>query len=110
MLDFYRRLIRLRRDLPALRHLDKNSLEVSNERSLIFLRRWKEESQTLCILNFDEQEARFRAPISDGDWLKLIDSAEEEWDGPGSTLPEKMKPDQECLIRPSSFALFGLKI
>ncbi|HEX5082110.1 MAG TPA: DUF3459 domain-containing protein, partial [Blastocatellia bacterium] len=105
--EFYRELFRLRRETSALAALDKNSLEVhgQEEPRLVLLRRWSAENQVFIVMNFDRREAPFNAPPSGG-WKKLLDSADEEWEGPGSLLPELIEMDQPLTINGLSFALY----
>jgi maltooligosyltrehalose trehalohydrolase len=110
MWEFYRELLRLRREIPALAALDKNSLEVSGleDPRLVFLRRWSAENQIFCVMNFDPQEATFNASLPPGNWKKLLDSANKEWAGPGSPLPERIETGQALTISGRSFALYDL--
>jgi maltooligosyltrehalose trehalohydrolase len=105
--EFYRELFRLRREIPALAALDKNSLEVSGleDPRLVLLRRWSAGKEVFCVMNFDREEATFIAPPSGG-WTKLLDSANEEWEGPGSLLPELIEPGQRLTINGLSLALY----
>jgi maltooligosyltrehalose trehalohydrolase len=106
--EFHRELLRLRREIPALASLDKDSLEVSGleEPRLVFLRRWAEGSQVFCVMNFDSREATFNAPPPPGRWKKLLDSASEVWEGPGSLLPEFIERDRALTINGLSLALY----
>lgn len=107
--EFYRELLRLRRETPALAALDKNSLEIHGreEPRLVLLRRWSAESQVFLVMNFDRREAKFNAPPPYGGWKKLLDSADEEWEGSGSFLPELIEKDQPLIINGLSFAVYG---
>jgi len=108
LLDFYRRLIQLRREIPALASLDKNSLEVSGteEERLIFLRRWHNKNQVFCIMNFNKKGMAFPISVPNGRWKKVIDSSEERWRGPGSLMPEIVEDGRELTIKSLSFALY----
>jgi maltooligosyltrehalose trehalohydrolase len=112
MREFYRELLRLRRETPALAALDKNSLEVygQEEPRLVLLRRWSAGNQVFCVMNFDRREATFNASLPSGGWKKLLDSANEEWAGLGSSLPERIESDQELTVSERSFALYELDV
>ena len=43
-------------------------------------------------------------PVNDG--RKILDSADEKWQGSGSLLPEKLNNAQELTLRSQSFALY----
>ncbi|MGH9753265.1 MAG: malto-oligosyltrehalose trehalohydrolase [Blastocatellia bacterium] len=108
MREFYRELLRLRREIPSLAAPDKNSLEVSGreEPRLVFLRRWSAGNQVFCVMNFDRREAEFNASLPSGGWKKLLDSADEKWAGLGSSLPERIETDQALTISGLSLALY----
>jgi maltooligosyltrehalose trehalohydrolase len=108
--EWHQHLIQLRRTIPALKKLDKTSLEVSSieAEKILFLRRWTDDSQIFCILNFNQQQVAFTPALPQGNWKKILDSAEATWMGPGSTLPEKITCDQELIVTPHNFALYEL--
>jgi maltooligosyltrehalose trehalohydrolase len=110
MQEFYRELLRLRRETPALAALDKNSLEASGreEPRLVFLRRWSGGNQVFCVMNFDRQDAAFKVQLPPGSWKKRLDSADEEWTGMGSSLPERIEAGQALTVSGRSFALYEL--
>ncbi len=111
MLEFYRELLRMRREIPALAALDKNSLEVfgREEPRLVFLRRWNVGNHVFCVMNFDRREAAFDVSLPSGVWRKLLDSADEEWEGSGSFLPERVQTDQTITIGGLSLALYEME-
>ncbi len=108
--EWHQHLIKLRRTIPALKKLDKTSLEVSSieAEKILFLRRWTDDSQIFCILNFNKQQVAFTVALPQGNWKKILDSADAKWMGAGSTLPEKIASEQELTIKPQSFALYEL--
>ncbi len=106
----YQRLIRLRKETASLARLDKDAIEVvgSERKKLLFVRRWSEEDEVFMLFNFSSAEATFKPPFSDRRWTKLCDSAEEQWRGPGSALPERRDVEKESTLRisPWAFVLF----
>jgi maltooligosyltrehalose trehalohydrolase len=48
----------------------------------------------------------FKIDLPGEEWKIIIDSAEEEWLGPGSTLPQKIYRSQKFSMRPFGFALY----
>ncbi|MEA1943754.1 MAG: malto-oligosyltrehalose trehalohydrolase [Euryarchaeota archaeon] len=112
LLEFYRRLIQLRRLIPALSNPERKSIEVSGmeEEKLVFLRRWHDESQVLCIMNFNRRDITFHAHLPNGRWKKILDSSDEIWSGSGSSLPGMIEKGQELTIRPLGFALYEMKV
>lgn len=108
--EFYQQLLQLRRTIPALRKLDKKSLEVSSVESdkILFLRRWNDDNQIFCIMNFNDKDVAFTPPAPSGNWQKILDSADTKWMGSGSTLPDKLTLERELTIKPQSLALYEI--
>ncbi len=88
--EFYRELIRLRKNEPALRSFDKSRFEVhSSERvGSLYMRRMYGDTEIFMILNFGDHAADFGPAVPMGDWEKQLDSAEARWMGPGSDIPQ----------------------
>ncbi|MFO7812521.1 MAG: DUF3459 domain-containing protein, partial [Pelovirga sp.] len=109
MLEFYRKLIKLRRKLPSLAQLDKQQLEVSlpvGDKLIIMWRR-HQHSQVVIFLNFSHQELSCHFPERPGTWHKLLDSAETRWTGPGSSLPDRTVRARKLHMAPLSVALYS---
>lgn len=108
--EFYQKLIQLRRSIPALKKLDKKSLEVSSIEAdkLLFLHRWSDASQIFWVMNFDTKDVTFRANAPSHNWGKILDSSDTKWMGPGATMPERLTLEQEVTIPPQSFVLYEL--
>jgi maltooligosyltrehalose trehalohydrolase len=106
----YQRLIRLRKETVSLARLDKDALEVVGveRKKLLFVQRWSEENEVFMVFNFSSSEATFEPPVPYRYWSKLCDSAEEEWRGPGSALPDRldMEKTSTLQISPRAFVLF----
>ncbi|UCG14481.1 MAG: malto-oligosyltrehalose trehalohydrolase [Deltaproteobacteria bacterium] len=85
---FYRELIRLRRESPPLKVLDKERLEVTGleQEKVLFWRRWREEQEAAAVFHFGKQKQSLSLPLPEGHWQKLLDSADTNWSGPGSTV------------------------
>jgi maltooligosyltrehalose trehalohydrolase len=93
---FYQMLLRLRREVPAWSHSERQSLEAKAlpESQVILLRRWYEDSQIVALLNFDAQPTLVSVDLPTGKWKKLLGSADTEWGGSGSELPETLSVAQ----------------
>jgi maltooligosyltrehalose trehalohydrolase len=108
MFSLYQHLIQLRRTIPALKQLNKQNLEaigLADERVLI-LHRWCEEGAIFCLLNFNRDDVSIAPSIPDGNWQKMLDSAEEKWLGAGATMPESLSSGESIVLRGSSFTLY----
>ncbi|HEY9778777.1 MAG TPA: malto-oligosyltrehalose trehalohydrolase [Leptolyngbyaceae cyanobacterium] len=105
--ELYQHLIQLRQSIPALKKLDRKNLEASaiEQDKLLFLHRWDGKSQIFCIMNFNDKNVNFKPTLPNGSWQKILDTSESKWMGSGSTMPDKLTPEQ-LTIPPQSFTLY----
>jgi len=110
--EFHQHLINLRRTHPALKQLDKHSLEVSSHetKKLLLMRRYAESSQIYFVINFGDRAATFEADAHSQNWQKILDTAEPKWLGAGSTLPEKLAAHEPAEIPAKTFALYKASV
>ncbi len=111
--DFYRRLIRLRREVPALANLSKDNLNLSADAAhkLFIIQRWHGGSRIVCFLNFDVSAVRFSAgELSAGRWQCRLNSSDKTWLGPGHSLPDILEPADELLVPPACCALYQIEV
>jgi maltooligosyltrehalose trehalohydrolase len=110
LLEFYRELFRLRSTIAALADLSKEQMEVleHEEDRVLFLRRWSGNSQVFAAFNFGDRQAAAVVSAPAGRWHKRLDSADERWQGKGSSLPETLRLNGEATLglSPMSLALF----
>lgn len=107
MLNWYRMLIRLRKELPALRHLNRENLHVeANEQArTLLLYRWHADQHLVCLMNFSKGTQQVPAPGQVKAWRKVVDSADSNWKGPGSA-PDHLAAGQPLPIQPESFLMY----
>lgn len=109
--EFYRELLRLRREVPALGHLSKLHQEVQGyeRRQVLWVRRWYGTDEALGIFHFGSAAREMTIPMPAGAWQKLLDSAEKRWLGPGSPAPETLTASGEVslTLSPQAFVLFA---
>jgi maltooligosyltrehalose trehalohydrolase len=107
---FHRELLRLRREVPALAHLSKLHQEVRGYESdkVLWVRRWYGVDETLGIFHFGPASHEMTLPFPAGRWQKLVDSADRNWLGPGSSIPETLASTGEATLTlpPQVFVLF----
>lgn len=110
LLNFYKRLIKLRKKIPALSDLNKDNLDVweLEKEKIMFMRRWKyeNESHVFSIFNFNKSDMSLGTSLPEGRWKKVLDSSEKMWNGPGILLPDEMNSGDEINIRGFSMALY----
>lgn len=111
LLSFYRELMRLRKELPALACLSKEAMDVADyeEDRVLLVHRWADKDEVFMVSNFGEKDTVILLPIPEGRWQKLLDSAGVEWRGRGSLVPDRMisHGNLELRLPPMAFALFG---
>jgi maltooligosyltrehalose trehalohydrolase len=110
LLEFYRELIRLRKTLPALEHLAKESMEVAScdHDKVLVVQRWHGAERALLVANLHTDEVSFAITVDAGRWCKLIDSADEKWRGERSALPAEFDGggNNRLTLLARSFGLF----
>ncbi len=116
LLRFYKELISMRRSNPALLDRDRKNMdaEVFENRKVMVMKRGegckgeKSGNCLIAIFNFDSgnQWIGFNESGLEYGYRKILDSAEDGWDGPGSTLPAKIVDGGPLELMGSSVAVF----
>ncbi len=110
LLEFYKELIRLRKDIPSLVYLSKDALEVLGYENskVLYLRRWRNGSEAMSVFHFGDAPVPIALPVPVGRWHKLLDSAEERWNGPGGMVTQVLSSEGEVNLSlpPQAFVLF----
>ncbi|OPX20621.1 MAG: malto-oligosyltrehalose trehalohydrolase [Desulfobacca sp. 4484_104] len=113
LLKFYQKLLRLRRELPALARPDHHNLEVLGLEAIkvLIMRRGQPEidDQLLVICNFNHYAVTLDLTpwLPAGKWHKVLDSADPIWQGPGSRAPEQLDQPQPITLTGLSFVAYG---
>jgi maltooligosyltrehalose trehalohydrolase len=107
--DFYRELLRLRRELPPLARLDKEALKVTTlaHEKVLLVRRWATSGQVLIIFHFDGGSTDPALPVPSGRWRKLLDSSDtppSDGAGPGHESFEA-RGEMQMSLGPWAFVL-----
>jgi maltooligosyltrehalose trehalohydrolase len=109
LFQFYRELINLRRSLPALAHLDKETLEATGyeEERVLFVRRWCADDEVVIVFSLNEMPVSLTVPIPAGRWRRRLDSADTDWCGPGGVTPEEVhsRGSFALTLGPTAFSL-----
>jgi maltooligosyltrehalose trehalohydrolase len=101
LLGFYRELLSLRKTVPAFALLSKHHLEVAvcEEQRVLYLRRWNGGDEALVLLCFAPHATTLAAQRAGGTWRKVLDSSDVRWNGPGSSLPDRITFDGSVPLR-----------
>ncbi len=108
--NFYRELIRLRKEEPALRELDASQMEVTNCRNAtncLQVRRRFPGSEILILFNFANTPTDVAGEVPSGDWQKCLDSADTKWAGGGSQIPPTISTEalSNMTLQPKSLCV-----
>jgi maltooligosyltrehalose trehalohydrolase len=101
--EFYRELLRLRKAIPALADLNKESMNVigyDNEQ-VLFVHRWSGAAHAIVIESFGRARASIALPIPAGHWYKALDSTDEKWAGSGSSVPDELQSAGTITLAPA---------
>ena len=108
--DYYRELIKLRSQLGAISRAEKDTMDilVSEEESSLWVRYQSQSGDASVLLCFSKKLARVDLPFPSGRWIKRLDSAEEQWCGTGSPVPDEFASDghAKLTLAPLSAVLF----
>lgn len=108
---FYKELLRLRREVPAFASLDMQGLRAIPHENcdVLVVHHPHDRGDAIAAFHFGAEPACGPFPLPQGSWIKLIDSAEERWLGPGSPAPAKIDSQGEVslALAPKSFVAYA---
>lgn len=107
LLSFYENLIQIRKQSPALclGHQRESRVEVIEPAGLI-VERWHDDDRVAVFFNFNDSAASFKTSLG-GTWRKELDSSEQKWSGPGSSVPLNLGQQVSAIeLQRRSFTLF----
>lgn len=109
MFNYYRQLIALRKNHPVLKDLNRKQLSVQHneEKKVLILRRWNDEQQVMCMMNFSESAQAVIVPAESSTWIKLFDSSSPEWKGHRFS-PDEISSNEKLNLPPVSFLMYQM--
>lgn len=89
VLDWYRTLIALRKEHPALRGLNRQatSVGIAAGGHTIALRRWGPNCEMIALFHFSPEPVCVELEAAAGEWRMVLDSAAPQWLGSGPARP-----------------------
>ncbi len=109
LLDFYRRLIKLRKSIPNFTNRKSLAVRTLPAKQILLWHRRFGNRQIQCLMNFSESEQNLKMYAPHFGWIKILDSADKKWEGPGPQLPNAVGGKQQVLMPPFSVAVFERK-
>ncbi|MDY6843346.1 MAG: malto-oligosyltrehalose trehalohydrolase, partial [Thermodesulfobacteriota bacterium] len=108
LLNFYKTLITLRKETPALSNLERSNLAVwgCERKKVVFMKRGSEDDgySVLCIFNFNKTDTKINtSSLPEGKWEMIFDSSEMRWHGSGTLLFAWFTTGEEISLRRESF-------
>jgi len=112
LFELYRTLVKYRKEISSLSHLSQVGMEIKTceEAAMLTMRRRYGEDRIFAIFNFSEKPAEALILVERGRlWQKLLDSSSNQWEGPGSHLPDSFQSGGSGFpfeVNPFSFVLY----
>jgi maltooligosyltrehalose trehalohydrolase len=110
MFEFYKKLISLRNQIPALAHLSKKDLKIKCvAENILLLERWHLRSKIIGVMNFDPGQSSVELKEIKGKAAKLLDSSAREFGGPGEVAPNAFRGSVELKLNAHNFLIYKLE-
>jgi maltooligosyltrehalose trehalohydrolase len=105
---FYKQLIALRKQHPALHQLNRKQVEatVAANGQALLLHRWHEAQHVFCLLNFSKTPCPFIMPSETVPWTCLLNSADKQWAGT-TPVPHENQGSQTVTIPPEAILIYS---
>lgn len=102
---FYQYLIAFRKNRPAMRNFRRNDAvrNISVQNYLLQFERHGNYDVLIVCLNFGKEPQSMQLEQS---CIKIFDSSDKQWKGPGSQVPEVVQPEQQFSINPYAAIVF----
>jgi len=112
LLSWYRELLRVRREQPLLTQsvvVEEHVQSFESDKTLV-VRRQGERATLVLAFNFCDTARDARVVLPEGRWVKLLDSADEGWGGPGSETSRGLESGGQARlhIQPHSVVLLSI--
>lgn len=107
MFEYYKQLISLRKQQPALRTLHRHQVNVeeNEDNKTLRLHRWHAGEHVMCLMNFSKQPQDAMLPFFKNDWQLLLNSAATKWNG-SADAAETVSPGTAVTILPESILIY----
>ena len=105
--EFYRELLRLRRELSFAVDLGRQEREVRDyeKEKLLWVRMTGERAEALALFAFTQEPLTESFPWPAGTWQQRLDSADSRWEGPGTQGPPVITGDSAISLQIAPWSL-----
>ncbi|WP_170061125.1 alpha-amylase family glycosyl hydrolase [Spirosoma aerolatum] len=105
--QYYQSLTALRRQQPALYHLNPKQTRTIHKEGepTIRMHRSFKANEVVCLMNFSPEKQIVTLPDLGNGWQKLLDSADPVWGGPGPS-PELVTNTTTLTLQPESIVIY----
>ena len=111
--QWYKKLIQLRKDHPALQSFNKDHITVNTSEHMLIIHRTSdcEHKELICIFNFSESlSCPFTICSNYSSWNKILDSNEQQWvidRNQNEILPCLVNGNQKIKVSPLTVAVYA---
>jgi maltooligosyltrehalose trehalohydrolase len=109
--EFYRELLRMRREIPTLASLDLESTDavaLPGEKTVV-LRRGERGARVVSVFHFGERGEKVPVEIPAARWQKILDSKTERWGSGGSEIPDWVESTGKIELQLGASSVFVLR-
>jgi maltooligosyltrehalose trehalohydrolase len=112
MLNYYKKLIAVRKENPAMHRLSKKNLAVHTDgkADVLIVRRIFRKSEICAVMNFSGRENICNIGENGYVYEKLIDSADREWAGCGASAPSSIDENTAINLKPFNFIIYSVRL
>ncbi|NCD69903.1 malto-oligosyltrehalose trehalohydrolase [Mucilaginibacter agri] len=107
MLAYYKKLISLRKYLSVMSNLHRNQVKASADKTIqvLTVQRWFQGEYMVALMNFSNEIQQVSLPATDRKWVKQLDSADPDWNGPAKS-PEIADSNSTVSMQPQSALIY----
>lgn len=108
MLHYYKALIALRKNSPALHRLNRKNLivECNEQQQTLQLHRWDDNQHVYCFMNFSKQPQPIVLPAGEGNLHLVFNSSSAEFGGTSKESPASGSGSPNPIIQPESIIIY----
>jgi len=107
MLAYYKKLISLRKYLHVLTNPNRQQSKATADKTkqVLTLQRWFQGEYLVALMNFSNEVQQVTMPATDKKWIKQLDSANPEWNGP-KAAPDEFQSEAVVNLQPQSVLIY----